>query len=72
MSTYRTLQAAHSPVYYDPEHTMVRLKVTFAELAAFGELDFLAMPTDPEAHGRDICQRAKAGEFGEVAPYVAP
>ena len=33
---------------------------------------FLATSNDPEAHGRDLFDRAMAGEFGEIAPYVAP
>ena len=33
---------------------------------------FLATPTDGEAHGREIYAKARAGEFGTVAAYVAP
>jgi len=33
---------------------------------------FLATPTDVEAHGREIYAKARAGEFGTVAAYVAP
>lgn len=33
---------------------------------------FLATSSDPEDYGRDLFTRALAGEFGEIAPYVAP
>ncbi len=38
----------------------------------FGWIPFHATATDPEAHGRELYQRALAGEFGTVAPYVEP
>lgn len=38
----------------------------------FGLIPFTASPHDVEDHGRDLYVRAKAGEFGLVAPYVAP
>jgi hypothetical protein len=36
------------------------------------EMPFGATTYDPEQYGVDLYNRAKAGEFGEVAPYVAP
>lgn len=38
----------------------------------FGEIPFCASPDDSEAHGRDIYAAAVHGDFGPVAPYVAP
>ena len=38
----------------------------------FGWIPFTASPDDPEAHGQDLYTRAVAGEFGGIAPYVAP
>lgn len=72
MNVTRTVQSARLPVYVDAAHTLISLKVNFVELAAYGELDFVASASDIEAHGRSIFQRAQAGEFGAVAPYVAP
>lgn len=37
-----------------------------------GEIPFTASPTDSEAHGRELYARAMDGEFGPIAPYVAP
>ena len=36
------------------------------------EVPFTASPVDIVAHGREIFERCAAGEFGEVAEYVAP
>lgn len=38
----------------------------------YGWVPFTASPDDVEEHGRDLYARAVAGEFGEIAPYVAP
>ena len=38
----------------------------------FGWIPFSASPDDVEAHGREIYAAAIAGEFGAIAPYVAP
>jgi hypothetical protein len=35
-------------------------------------MPFGACSFDPEPWGVDLFNRAKAGEFGTVAPYVAP
>jgi hypothetical protein len=63
-----TLEYAKDPVYLNAEGTFINLIVKFAEFNE--ELPFGATPDDCEAHGREIFARAKAGEFGEVAPYV--
>jgi hypothetical protein len=72
MSNIRTLVSASNPVYGDAAKTTVRLKATFAELPNNPGIDFLAVPTDVEAHGKGILARALAGEFGAIGPYVAP
>lgn len=38
----------------------------------YGWIPFMASPDDCEAHGRELYARAIAGEFGDIAPYVAP
>jgi len=68
----RTVVSAHSPVYADPENKTVRLKVAFAEIPQYGEVDFLATPNDIEPHGRDILASALAGQYGPIGPYVPP
>jgi hypothetical protein len=72
MSNTRTLVSASNPVYGDAANTTVRLKVTFNELPHSPGIDFLAVPNDVEAHGKDVLARALAGDFGPIAPYVAP
>ena len=47
----------------------VDIMVTFEGL---GEIPFHATAGDTEPHGRELYARAMNGEFGPVAPYVAP
>lgn len=65
-----TLEYAKNPKYLNAEGTSIYLDVKFAEFNE--EMPFGACSYDSEAHGRDLHERAKAGEFGEIAPYVAP
>jgi len=66
-----TFKQAKNLVYGNVDGTSINLEVMFEE---FGDtwLSFTAMPTDPEPHGVEIYNRAKAGEFGAIAPYSAP
>lgn len=61
---------ASNPVFANSGGTIINLQVEFAEIS--GVLNFTASPVDSEEHGRDLYQRAIAGEFGTVQPYVAP
>jgi hypothetical protein len=72
MTNVRTLVSASNPVYGDAANTTVRLKATFAELPNLPGIDFLAVSSDVEAHGKEILARALAGEFGAIGAYVAP
>jgi hypothetical protein len=63
-----TLEYAKNPVYNNIEGTAINLIVKWEEFTE--EMPFTAMPNDPEPWGVDLYNRAKAGEFGEVAPYV--
>lgn len=65
-----TLEYAKDPAYINEEGTFINLIVKFEEFAE--EMPFGATPEDPMEYGRDIFARAKAGEFGEIAPYVPP
>jgi hypothetical protein len=65
-----TIQYAKDPVYVNAEGTFINLIVKFDEFEE--ELPFGASPNDCEEHGRELFARAKAGEFGTVAPYVPP
>ena len=64
-----TLEYAKTPVYGNAEGTSILLTVKWQELNE--ELPFAATSYDTMPHGVDLYNRAKAGEFGEVDPYVA-
>lgn len=42
------------------------------EHPVYGWIPFTADPNDVEEHGRQLYAEAYAGNFGPVAPYVAP
>ena len=64
------LEYAKNPVWADPKHTMIDLTIKWDGINE--EYPFSASPTDVEAHGRAIFDAAVAGQFGEIAEYVAP
>ena len=65
-----TIESASNPIYVSKDNNCISLEVKFAE---FKEIVlFNAMPNDSTKHGVDLFNRAKLGEFGEIAPYVAP
>lgn len=65
-----TLEYAKNPIWNNEEHTFIILTVKWEEFVE--EMPFGASPRDPEAWGVDLYNRAVAGEFGEVAPFVKP
>jgi len=65
-----TLQYAKNPVWNDDTGLSIFLTVKWEEFNE--EHPFGATSYDPMPHGVDLYNRAKAGEFGEVAPYVPP
>jgi hypothetical protein len=64
-----TLQYAKNPVWNNEKNTSIYLIVKWEEFNE--EMPFSACSDDVELHGVDLFNRAKAGEFGEVAPFVA-
>jgi hypothetical protein len=64
-----TLEYAKTPVYGNMEGTSIVLNVKWQEFNK--EMPFTATSYDTMAHGVDLYNRAKAGEFGEVSPYVS-
>jgi hypothetical protein len=64
------LEYAKNPVWANAEHTMIDLTIKWDGINE--EYPFTASPTDVEAHGRAIFEAAVAGQFGEVAEYIAP
>jgi hypothetical protein len=68
-----TIKAVRKPRWSDAAHTALNLFVTFEETAdTHGEMPFTALANDTEDHGRDLFERAVAGEFGAIPAYVAP
>jgi hypothetical protein len=64
---------AQNPKWGNAEHTLIDVEAKFQHYPEeWGYLGFTADPNDPEAHGRDLYNRCVAGEFGEIAEYVAP
>jgi hypothetical protein len=65
-----TIESAANPVYANAEGTNITLQVKFAE---FDEvMPFAATSYDSMPYGVELYNRALAGEFGAIAPYVAP
>ena len=65
-----TLEYANTPVYGNDDGTNIQLIVKWAEFNE--EMPFGATSYDTMAHGVALYNRAKAGEFGAIVPYVAP
>jgi hypothetical protein len=65
-----TLEYAKNPIWNNQEGTSILLTVKWKEFNE--EHPFAATSYDTELHGRDLYNRAKAGEFGAIAPYVPP
>lgn len=65
-----TLQYVKDPIYNSADGQQIILTVKWEEFNE--EMPFNACSFDPEPWGVDLFNRAVAGEFGEVAPYVTP
>jgi hypothetical protein len=65
-----TLQYAKDPIQNNAEGTAIMLTVKWEEFQE--EMPFGATSYDSEPWGVDLFNRAVAGEFGEVAPFVEP
>jgi len=63
-----TIQYAKDPIYNSEDGQQILLTVKWEEFNE--EMPFGATSFDPEPHGVDLFNRAVAGEFGEVAPFV--
>lgn len=65
-----TVQYAKDPVYGSADGQNIVLKVKFYEFEE--EMEFGATPFDPMPYGVELYNRALAGEFGPIAPFVPP
>lgn len=61
------VEYAKQPIYTNIEGTCILLHVKF--IGANEEVLFSAMPDDSSEHGRQLFANAKAGMYGEVAPF---
>lgn len=66
--TYRSVTHVR---YSNAAGTSIDMDVVFDHIGP-DPIPFTAMPTDEFKHGRELFERAVAGDFGPVAPYVAP
>lgn len=64
-----TYTAVRNPVWLDEEQMLIGVEVNFDHLPEEW-IEFGAYVHDTEPHGVEIFNRALAGEFGAVAPYV--
>jgi len=63
-----TIQYAKNPTYTSEDGQTIDLRVKFYEFAE--EIPFGATSFDPMPHGVELYNRAKAGEFGPIAPFA--
>jgi len=61
--------SVRNPQWADAANTRINMLVTFDPI---GEVPFTASSDDVETHGILIYDRSIAGDFGPIAPYVAP
>lgn len=64
------LQYAKTPIWNDDSGQAIHLTVKWEEFNE--EHPFTATSYDSMPYGVDLYNRAKSGEFGEIAPFVAP
>ena len=63
----------NSPRYSNAESTAITVNLDIeSPTLTKSNIPFTATPDDTTDYGPDIYQRALAGEFGEIAEYVAP
>ena len=73
-----TLVGAKNPRWGNEDKTQILLDCKFSHYEKLGMTEnngyyeFGASPNDTEPHGVEIFNKAKAGDYGTVADYVAP
>ena len=65
-----TIEYAHTPVYAAEDGSSISLMVKFKEFEE--EMPFGATSFDVMPYGVELHNRAKAGEFGAIGPFVPP
>lgn len=68
-----TVAEVSDPTWANPEHTLLDVQVLFEEFAdTKGAVPFTMSANDPTEYGQTIWAAAMAGDYGEIAEYVAP
>lgn len=67
-----TFSAVRNLKWSSPEKTSIECEVMFNEIEFEEWTPFGASPVDEYAHGREIYDRAIAGDFGVIAEYTPP
>ena len=65
-----TVQDCQNPRWADLAHTSVICAVQFQEHGT--PLEFIAIATDPEPHGRVLLELIVAGVYGPIGGHVEP
>lgn len=65
------INQAWNPVWANAEHTAITLLVNFEEFDD-NQIEFTARPDDVMDYGVELFNNASNGDYGIVAPYVAP
>lgn len=65
-----TIEYAKNPIYSSEDGQTIDLRVKFVEFAE--EIGFGATPFDPMPYGVELYNRALAGDYGPIAPFVPP
>jgi hypothetical protein len=64
-----TIESASNPKYTAQDNSGIELLVKFKEFTQ--PIPFNATPNDIMSYGVELYNRAKAGEFGDISPYIA-
>lgn len=66
----RTILDVHSLHWANADHSVLNAMVLFEELSSLGSIPFSTGPESDTLHGREIWDKAVAGDLGLIAEYV--
>lgn len=67
-----TILKAENPRWASADHSYLDVDVCFEEYEDFGLQPFTTNADADTDHGLALWQKANAGEYGPIAPYIAP
>ena len=68
----RTVLSVAAVRWVNEEHSILDCEVIFKELEGLGPLPFTTSAQADTDHGLEIWEKAKSGEYGKIADFVAP